>query len=167
MKRTLKILAGSLAFLIYSPLFASASDAVSLTIEQLRAKPVGIYKERVYFSVILINNLEIPIEIYARWAGEMHNVEYAIEVRDQYGQTAHLTKLGEEIYRGNEPFYPGKYHHVIILPQKEYQESMSIDDIYQMEVPGDYTVRVGRKFDLESGSRYIWSNTVVVKIPAR
>ena len=90
--------------------------------------------------------------------------EYQFEVKAENGELVPLTRYGKQIQRNkNTSFSNGERDYG---PKESYEAGFVLNQIYDMTMPGTYTVVVSRavSFPAEKESKQLISNTLHIKI---
>lgn len=107
--------------------------------------PVAETKHAVILQVELSNDSKLPVRMRDNWAPELN---YELHARDSSGNEPPLTKFGRQLREG--PVH-GSGEDITLGPGEKISGRQDLSAIYEISVPGDYTVQACREI-------YTWGN---------
>ncbi|HEX5733475.1 MAG TPA: hypothetical protein VF131_11635 [Blastocatellia bacterium] len=135
-----------------------ASDSVQLFVQT--EEEMYIPGEPILLKVVVRNNTQNTIFIV-----DTRNParDFKFDVRNEEGESVALTKDGEDLVNNTAIF---RRVAVEIKPGKEVEHSFTINKLFEMTVPGTYSVTVKREIRGQDGHPLgeVTSNTVKIKV---
>lgn len=135
----------------------SASKAVELNIHL--EKTLTLIDESNSLALTIKNNSKEVLLIFVTYPAR----DYEFDVRNEEGQSIRLTETGDILVNNPSIFMRG---HLELEPGETIEHKVQINKIYDMSVPGKYSVRVKRKVYDQKGNEYseVISNRVEVQV---
>jgi hypothetical protein len=127
---------------LYKPASPRLPAGLSL---QIRTKQVGEAGRPLILHIQLTNESKTTVKMRTDLLPER---DYEMHVRDQKGKEAPFTNWGRQLRTGP---IRGPGYDITLAPGEKYEDQEDISKLYEISVPGNYTVEVCREL-------YVWGN---------